>query len=56
MENDYLLASDERPVVFSARGSHASYFEPGLYATEGTIKPAPGRTIYFFKKPRGEGP
>jgi hypothetical protein len=23
-----------RPIVFSARGSHASYFEPGLYETE----------------------
>src|SRR5215203_480308 len=26
---------DGRPIVFSARGSHASYFEPGLYETEG---------------------
>jgi hypothetical protein len=25
---------DGRPLVFSARGSHASYFEPGLYETE----------------------
>jgi hypothetical protein len=25
---------DGRPIVFSARGSHASYFEPGLYETE----------------------
>jgi hypothetical protein len=25
---------DGRPVVFSGRGSHASYFEPGLYETE----------------------
>jgi hypothetical protein len=25
---------DGRPIVFSARGSHASYFEPGLYSTE----------------------
>jgi hypothetical protein len=25
---------DGRPLVFSARGSHASYFEPGLYSTE----------------------
>jgi hypothetical protein len=25
---------DGRPLVFSARGSHASYFDPGLYETE----------------------
>lgn len=25
---------DGRPVVFSARGSHDSYFQPGLYETE----------------------
>ncbi len=26
--------ADGRPIVFSARGSHASYFEPGLYSTQ----------------------
>jgi hypothetical protein len=31
---DDVAKEDERPVVFVARGSHGSYFEPGLHATE----------------------
>jgi hypothetical protein len=32
--SDVRKTDDGRPIVFSARGSHASYFEPGLYETE----------------------
>jgi hypothetical protein len=31
---DQVVKEDGRPVVFVARGSHGSYFEPGLHATE----------------------
>ena len=32
--SDVRKTDDGRPIVFSARGSHASYFEPGLFETE----------------------
>jgi VPS62-like protein len=31
---DVMKSEDGRPLVFSGRGSHASYFEPGKYKTE----------------------
>jgi len=34
---------DGRPLVYPGRGSHASYFEPGLYETEGWFDIADGK-------------
>jgi hypothetical protein len=36
------MAVAGRPVVYVARGSHASYFEPGLYGTKGWFDVADG--------------
>jgi hypothetical protein len=41
--SDVRKTDDGRPVVYPGRGSHASYFEPGLYETEGWYDIADGK-------------